>query len=91
MKEISDNVFARKKPIDLLIDALIDEETKKIPSLTVAHLSQELENMDEIQAMNLLSEHNQFKACLIIRKNKLLHNSAYGIDFVLDNLDGKQF
>jgi hypothetical protein len=44
-----------------------------------------------IHAQNLLSEHNVFRAAEVLKKNSLLHNEKYGIDFVLDKIDGKKF
>ena len=69
----------------------INEETKKHASLTVHHLSQELGSSKSIHAQNLLSEHSQFKAAEVFKKNTLLHNEKYGINFVIEEIEGRRF
>ena len=69
----------------------INEETKKQPSLTVHHLSQELGANKSIHAQSLLTEHSQFKAAEVFKKNALLHNEKYGIKFVMEEIEGRRF
>ena len=90
MKMISDSVDSMKAFLDQIIDAFINEETKKHASLTVHHLSQELGSSKSIHAQNLLSEHSQFKAAEVFKKNALLHNEKYGIKFVMEEIEGKR-
>ena len=88
---ISDNVDSMKAYNDQIIDVFINEETKRQPSLTVHHLSQELNASKSIHAQNILCEHTQFKAAEVFKKNSLLHNEKYGIKFVMEEIEGKKF
>ena len=88
---ISDNVDSMKAYNDQIIDVFINEETKRQPSLTVHHLSQELNASKSIHAQNILCEHTQFKAAEVFKKNSLLHNEKYGIKFVIEEIEGKKF
>ena len=69
---------------------MIEEEVKSLSSDNYK-LSIEIQQIGSTAAHSLLNEHIAFLAMVIFKKNNLIHNPDYGLDYIMKNTTCNKF